>query len=166
MGKFGCPLTDVPQSLLDELAIYRLAHPGEGYVFRDRAGRPLDPDRWHRQHLVPLLERAQLRLPGTGLHSLRHTYTSLLAAQGEDVRYIADQLGHSSPALTMAVYQHVFTRARTAAMRRLDAAIPSGKNRADQSETPGTARITGNTSADIPNSYEADGTVRMRGPFS
>jgi integrase len=88
---------------------------------------------------VPLLERAGLRLPGTGLHSLRHTYTSLLAAQGEDVRYIADQLGHSSPALTREVYQHVFTKAKVAAMRRLDAAIPFSNHSANQAEQPGTA---------------------------
>jgi integrase len=121
-------VVDVPQRLLDDLAIYKVMHPpiGEGFVFRQETGRPMDPDAWHREHLVPILEQAKLRLPRSGLHSLRHTYTSLLAAQGEDVRYIADQLGHSSPQLTQDIYQHVFSRARVEAMRKLDRWAPLG----------------------------------------
>jgi integrase len=80
---------------------------------------------------VPILEQAKLRLPRSGLHSLRHTYTSLLAAQGEDVRYIADQLGHSSPQLTQDIYQHVFSRARVEAMRKLDRWAPLGSGQPD-----------------------------------
>jgi integrase len=132
-------VVDVPQRLLDELAVYKAMYPpiGEGFVFRQETGRPMDPDAWHRERLVPILERAELRLPRAGLHSLRHTYTSLLAAQGEDVRYIADQLGHSSPQLTQDIYQHVFSRVRVEAMRRLDAAIPYSSHVASQAETPG-----------------------------
>ena len=113
---------DVPQRLLDDLAVYKVMYPpiGDGFVFRQDTGRPMDPDSWHRERLVPILERANLRLPGVGLHALRHTYTSLLAAQGEDVRYIADQLGHTSPQLTQDIYQHVFSRVRVEAMRKLD----------------------------------------------
>jgi hypothetical protein len=99
---------------------------------------------------VPVFERAKLRLPGAGLHALRHTYTSLLAAQGEDVRYIADQLGHSSPRLTQDLYQHVFSRSRVEAMRRLDRwaslgsaeAIPSGNHPAEPAATSGAGENT------------------------
>jgi integrase len=126
-------VVDVPQRLLDDLAVYKMMYPsiGEGFVFRQETGRPMDPDTWHREHLVPILERAKLRLPRAGLHSLRHTYTSLLAAQGEDVRYIADQLGHSSPQLTQDIYQHVFSRARVDAMRKLDRWAALGSADAD-----------------------------------
>jgi integrase len=75
---------------------------------------------WHREHLVPLLEQVKIRLPRTSLHSLRHTYVSLLIAQGEDARYIADQVGHSTVRLTQDLYAHVFGRTRVAATRRLD----------------------------------------------
>jgi len=80
----------------------------------------MDPDAWHRTHLVPLLQQVHLRLPRSGLHSLRHTYVSLLIAQGEDVRYIADQVGHSTVKLTHDLYAHIFGKTRVAAMRRLD----------------------------------------------
>jgi integrase len=131
-------VVDIPRGLLDDLAVYKLMHPaiGEGYVFRNAQGRPLDPDTWHRERLVPLLEHAGLRLPKTGLHSLRHTYVSLLAAQGEELRYIADQVGHSSTALTQQIYTHVFDKVRVAAMRRLDGAIPCSER---------VARLTGTT---------------------
>src|SRR4030095_290896 len=159
-------VVDVPQSLLDELQVYRAMHPGDGYIFRTDRGRPYDPDGWHMDVLVPLLERAGLRLPGTGLHSLRHTYTSLLAAQGEDLRYVADQLGHSSPTLTQEIYQHTFNRARVAAMRRLDTAISSGIHPANQAETPGTRWASKNTSANKPIRCEHRGTPRKRKAIS
>ena len=68
----------------------------------------MDPDAWHRRHLVPLLKRPCLYQRGTGLHSLRHTYVSLLIARGEDIGYIADQVGHSTTRLTQDLYRHVF----------------------------------------------------------
>ncbi len=114
---------DIPQLLLDDLAVYKVMHPpigGAAFIFRQASGRPMDPDAWHRKHLVPLLKQVKIRLPQTGLHSLRHTYVSLLMAQGEDMRYIADQVGHSTVRLTQDLYAHVFSRTRGAAMRRLD----------------------------------------------
>jgi|SRR5215831_2355057 len=128
---------DVPQRLLDDLAVYRVMHPpiGEGFIFRQANGRPLDPDAWHRERLVPLLERAGLRLPRTGLHALRHTYVSLLIHQREDPRYIADQVGHSTTRLTQDLYAHVFRAARKDAMRRLADAIPSSSHPAERATT-------------------------------
>jgi len=138
-------VVDLPQRLVEDLAVYRVMYPsiGEGFIFRQATGRPLDPDRWHRERLVPLLERAGLRLPKTGLHALRHTYVSLLIAQGEDIGYIASQVGHSSVQLTRDVYAHVFRHVRVDAMRRLDRwaslgsaeAIPSGTHPAEPAET-------------------------------
>lgn len=145
-------VVDIPQRLLDDLTVYRVMHPpiGEGFIFRQATGRPVDPDAWHRERLVPLLQKAGLRLPRTGLHSLRHTYVSLLIAQGEDVRYIADQVGHSTAQLTQDIYAHMFTAVRTAAMRKLDrwASLGSGEppssgsHRAGQAGTPGTGGTT------------------------
>jgi integrase len=125
-------VVDVPQRLLDDLAVCQAMHPpiGEGFIFRSDQGRPMDPDNWHHRRLVPILERAKLRLSKTGLHSLRHSYVSLLADQGEDVHYIARQVGHSSTRLTEDVYRHVFARTRVEAMRRLGAAFPTAENAA------------------------------------
>lgn len=145
-------VVDVPQRLLDELAIYRLTYPpiGEGFIFRTEQGRPIDGDNWHHRRFVPILEAANLRLPKSGLHSLRHSYVSILAAQGEDIHYIARQVGHSSTRLTQDIYRHVFAKTRVDAMRRLDRwgalgsapTIPSG---AHPAEPDATGRTGGNT---------------------
>jgi hypothetical protein len=117
---------DVPPRLVDDLAVYKVMYPpiGEGFVFRQEKGQPMDPDTWHRERLVPILKRANLYRPGTGLHSIRHTYVILLIAQGGDVGHIADQVGHSTTRLTQDLYRHVFRGARVEAMRRLNGAIP------------------------------------------
>jgi len=85
---------DIPQRVLDDLEIFKLAHPpigDDGYIFRTASGRPIDGDTWHHRKLVPLLKRVGLYQRGMGLHSLRHTYVSLLISQGEDIGYISDR---------------------------------------------------------------------------
>ena len=131
-------VVDIPQQIVDDLGVYKVMYPpvGEGFIFRTPQGRPLDPDTWHKERMVPILERASLRGPMTGLHTLRHTYVSLLIALGENTRYIADQVGHSTTRLTEDLYAHVFTRVRVDAMRRLGATIPSSKNPAGLAGTP------------------------------
>ena len=45
------------------------------------------------------------------LHGLRHRYASLLIAAGIDVVYVARQLGHSNPRITLTTYAHHFAAA-------------------------------------------------------
>ncbi|MBI3989287.1 MAG: tyrosine-type recombinase/integrase [candidate division NC10 bacterium] len=40
------------------------------------------------------------------LHSLRHTYASLLLKRGEFVVHVKEQLGHSSIQVTVDMYGH------------------------------------------------------------
>ncbi len=51
-----------------------------------------------------VLRKAGLR--DIRFHDLRHTYASLLLAQGEPISYIASQLGHSNPRTTLEIYSH------------------------------------------------------------
>jgi integrase len=48
------------------------------------------------------------------LHAARHTWASLALQSGKSVKWTADQLGHSDPALTLRTYAHaiVETEAR------------------------------------------------------
>ena len=55
--------------------------------------------------------RLRRRAQGRGvrplkLHSARHTYASLALASGRSVRWVADQLGRSTPMLTLRTYSH------------------------------------------------------------
>ena len=40
------------------------------------------------------------------LHDARHTYASLALAAGKSIRWVATQLGHANPELTLRVYAH------------------------------------------------------------
>jgi integrase len=62
------------------------------------------------------LERATLS--DVSFHSLRHTFASLLIAQGRDPVFVADQLGHTSPKTTLGVHSHLFRAAREALAAR------------------------------------------------
>ena len=63
------------------------------------------------------------KLSDMTFHALRHTFASLLIAQGRDPVFVADQLGHTSPKTTLGVYSHLFRAAREAlaARAQLDA---------------------------------------------
>ena len=46
--------------------------------------------------------------PRTGLHALRHLYSSLLIRHGESVKVVQRRLGHSSAAITLDTYAHLW----------------------------------------------------------
>jgi integrase len=56
------------------------------------------------------------------LRGLRHRYASLLIAAGIDLVYVARQLGHSDPRITLTTYTHYFAAAdhATAARTAID----------------------------------------------
>lgn len=54
---------------------------------------------------------------------MRHTYASLLIAQGENIKYIQAQLGHSSPTVTLNVYAHLMKHVNQEAPSKLENAI-------------------------------------------
>lgn len=49
-------------------------------------------------------------LPEITPHSLRRTWATFAAMIGRDPKWIAAQIGHSSPAFTFSVYQQIATR--------------------------------------------------------
>ncbi len=64
---------------------------------------------WHPVSISKSFDRLVKRsaLVRIRLHDLRHTHASLLLAAGTPVKVVSERLGHASPALTMAQYQHV-----------------------------------------------------------
>jgi len=40
------------------------------------------------------------------LHDARHTFASMALAAGRSLRWVADQLGHANPELTLRAYAH------------------------------------------------------------
>lgn len=74
------------------------------WVFTDEFGRPMHP------HAVfGYFERAvrDSGLPALNFHGLRHSHATVLLQAAVPVRVVAERLGHSDPAMTLRVYQHV-----------------------------------------------------------
>ena len=101
------------ETLFDLLAVRRRDAMGREwgdvpkYVFCSEAGAPLDSSNlsraWNR-----LRRRAQTKgIRPLKLHSTRHTWATLALASGKSIRWVADQLGHADPAMTLRVYAHV-----------------------------------------------------------
>jgi integrase len=97
-------------------------------VFPNKAGKHIDNSSMLRRHFRPALKAAGL--PSVRFHDLRHTYASLLIAQGENIKYIQNQLGHASPTITLNVYAHLMKDRNPEAARRLENLVfgDSGSN--------------------------------------
>jgi integrase len=98
----------------------------EDFVFAGAAGGPLHHRNVQRRGIDKAVETAkheQGKRDPT-MHDLRHSFASLLIAQGLDVVFVSRQLGHANPATTLRVYASEFDRARNADVAR--AALSAG----------------------------------------
>jgi integrase len=62
-------------------------------------------------------------VPRRSFHTLRHTYVSLAAAGGVSVKEIQEQVGHSTVALTLDTYTHLFPMAQSGAAQAVGKAF-------------------------------------------
>lgn len=98
----------LPQVVVDVMAAHLAAYPPgpAGFVFTQDDGKPIS-----RQAFGHLWRpvAAEAGLPsGTGLHSLRHYYASLLIRYGESVKTVQARLGHASASETLDTYSHLW----------------------------------------------------------
>ncbi len=86
--------------------------------FGTATGGRRDPDRFRDRILARSVERASATRAEQGLaplppitsHSLRRTWATFAAMIGRDPKWIAAQIGHTSPSFTFSVYQQVASR--------------------------------------------------------
>jgi len=114
---------DLGPTLMLELKKWKLASGRNepGLIFCNEAGNPIDHNHVVKQHFYPILKAANL--PKVRFHDLRHTYASIMIEQGENLKYIQTQLGHSSPTVTLNVYAHLMKPTNQEAACRLENAI-------------------------------------------
>jgi integrase len=135
-GQLGTPKSrrsrraiDMPPTL--EEALQRLSTQKRSeFVFCNERGTPIDADNFRHREFPPALRRAGLR--PVRFHDLRHTYTSLLIAQGAHPKYIQAQLGHASIQTTLDRYGHLMPSVHQAEARKLDQLVfgePTGRPR-------------------------------------
>lgn len=109
--------------LAKTLKLHKLATLGSDLdlIFCNTDGKPLDPDSLVRNQFHPALRRAGLRK--IRFHDLRHTFTSLLIYQGENIKFIQAQLGHASIQTTLDRYGHLLPEGNREAGERLDSLV-------------------------------------------
>lgn len=78
--------------------------PAAGVMFPGRDGGHMDPEAWYRRNYKPLVDGLGIRAT---FHSLRHTYASLLIADGADPMFVSRSLGHSTIRTTVDHYGHL-----------------------------------------------------------
>ncbi len=132
---------DLGPAMMAELKKWKVACPPNqlDLVFPNQAGNPINHNNLVNRHFNPALEDAEL--PKIRFHDLRHTYASLLIEQGENIKYIQTQLGHSSPTVTLNVYAHLMKEVNQESACRLEKAIfeTSGSNMVAQTTKGATA---------------------------
>ena len=106
-----------------------------GNIGGTRLKRHYMAENWLRYRLwFPLLQKATVRR--LDLHAVRHTFASRLIANGENLKYVSEQLGHSSIKITVDTYGHLIPGGNKQAVDRLD--VTSGPS----AETPTLISLT------------------------
>ena len=88
------------------------------WVFTSKVGTPLDPANV-RKAMQAVLKKAKLPMHFTP-HSLRHSYASILLADGVSPVYVQEQLGHATIELTVSTYGRWLKKRAPGALDRLD----------------------------------------------
>jgi integrase len=114
---------DLGPAMMTALKKWKLACPTSklNLVFPNKAENPINHNNLVNRHFNPALKAAGI--PKIRFHDLRHTYDSLLIEQGENIKYIQSQLGHSSPSVTLNIYAHLMKSVNQEAACRLENTI-------------------------------------------
>lgn len=78
----------------------------ENLVYQNKYGHPVDVDNFTKRNFNRIITYAGLPKNVT-LHSLRHTYATLLLENGVPANIVSAQLGHASTSITLSIYAHV-----------------------------------------------------------
>jgi hypothetical protein len=114
----------MPATLVTALREHQLASrfsSEDDLIFPNEKGTPLDGHNFVRRVFDPALRRAGL--PKIRFHDLRHSFASLLIAQGEHPKLISEQLGHASVQITLDRYGHLLPASYDSAGERLELAL-------------------------------------------
>ena len=110
---------EVEPSVMQALLAWREQSQGQSgaRVFRSKQGGVLHIAYWRKMVWKPLLAAAGI--PYVKIHTLRHTYASLLLDQGASILYVKEQLGHGSVRVTLDLYGHLIPHRQTPALTKL-----------------------------------------------
>lgn len=132
-GRIGTPKTgkirkiDLSQELMQVLREWKMACPPNvnNLVFPNSDGNYQDANNMIKRRFKPSLERAGIDT--IRFHDLRHTYASLLLANGAPMKYVQHQLGHTSIKMTMDLYTHLLPEVTEQCVNLLDCLVKTSQ---------------------------------------
>lgn len=100
-------------------AIERLCeqHPNSECIICSSKGEMIPPERLERTFYRIL---KNVGISQAGLHSLRHTFASMLFKENVDIKTISELLGHASIQITLNTYVHLIGKPKHDAVAKLD----------------------------------------------
>jgi integrase len=107
----------------------------DDWVFASPHGKgkqPYWPSSLYRVYLKPALEAAGITEP-VGWHTLRHSFGTLMKANGEDIKTIQELLRHANFKVTMDVYTQAVTDVKRTAHSRVARQI-MGEKKEDEDD--------------------------------
>jgi integrase len=127
----------IDAALAEALWAWRLRcayNQAEDWVFASphaKGRQPYWPSSLHRVYLMPALKAVGITEP-VGWHTLRHTFGTLMKANGEDVKTIQELLRHANFKVTMDVYTQAVTEVKRTAHSRVARQIMGGGEAEDE----------------------------------
>ncbi|MBB6142955.1 integrase [Silvibacterium bohemicum] len=115
----------------EELLTWKLAAPynqPKDWVFastRKKGKQPYSPDSLLKRSIRPAAARAKIA-KHIGWHTFRRTFTTLLKANGEDVKVVQELLRHATVKMTLEVYAQAVTPAKREAQSKLAGLLKAG----------------------------------------
>lgn len=115
----------------------------DGRVFTTDTGAPLFPDsvtQWFSKFI------ARSGMPKVTIHSLRHTYASLMIADNVPLIVVSRQLGHAQASTTANIYAHAIASAQAKAMQTFDrfGDLVGGQEQTEKQPSEGIKKAAGN----------------------
>ncbi len=84
----------------------------------------MDADNLYHRDFKAVLKTAGLR--SIRIHDLRHTFASILISAGHNLKYIQNQMGHSSSKITLDLYGHLMPEVHEGAAKKSEDFVFSG----------------------------------------
>jgi len=112
-------VVSLPDRVVKELRAWKLECPPNALdlVFPSQRGMAQNNAQFYRIWKRAI---AAADLVGLDPHDLRHTFATWLLSAGVNVTWVADQMGHESPSITLDTYAHLLPNSDTEAARKLE----------------------------------------------
>jgi integrase len=124
--------------IAEELLIWRRTSPynqPEDWIFastRKKGKQPYSPDAILKRCIRPAATRAKIA-KRIGWHTFRRTFSTLLKANGEDVKVVQELLRHASAKITLDVYAQAVTPDKRRAQSKVAEMLRAGRGTKEKS---------------------------------